>query len=141
MNGYNTNHVICAFDDNRLKATPVADQRGHDVEVLFFLIVHRQVIGTRIRKDDKLCQIERVGAIAQNLTLWPSLPAVPQERIHCLKVFAFGNNGGKRLRWRKRLTVSREHVTDLPLRERDQWTQENAELDVHQPVNTTALQF
>src|SRR5258707_14207536 len=113
MNRYNTNHVIRTFDDNRLKATPVADQRGHDVEVLFFLIVHRQVIGTRIRKDDKLCQIERVGAIAQNLTLWPSLPAMPQKRIHFLKVFAFGDNGRKRLRWGKWLTVSREQRTDF----------------------------
>jgi hypothetical protein len=83
--------------------------------------------------------IERVGSLAKNFPLWAALPTRSEESVDVLEIGG-GDVAGKRLRRRQRLAVSREHVPDLPLRNRDERHFVNAVLERHQDVPAAAEQ-
>ncbi len=118
----------------------VGDDFCHPHEGIRLILFERMKVDPLRRDDDELHEIERVGALAQDLPLRSALAAGGQERRDVLEV-AGGDVAGQRLRGGQRLTVAREHVADPALRNGDERHLVNPVLERAQHVPAAAQQL
>ena len=115
MDGDNTDQVIRALDNHRLKTAALFDDLGHTFERRFLFAAQRQVEDTILGDHHKLGQIKRVGTLTQDLALWPLLPTTFQKRRHILEIIGC-DIGGQRLCRLQRLTIAGKDIANLALR-------------------------
>ncbi len=107
--------VFTVADDNRVKTVALGNDIGHFLEQRGVGIVKLDAVDAVVGDNDELCQVERVGALAQDLALRAFLAAGLQEVARVLEIRR-RDIAGKRLCRVQRCAVARKDITDLALR-------------------------
>ena len=134
---HDADQVVRALDDDRLEAVALGDQRAHAAEQIVVGLAQRQEVEVAVGEDGELREVDRVGALAQDLPLRAALAALAEEALGVAEVVRDGVRG-QRLRGRQRPAVAREDVADLALGDRHQRHDVDAVLEREEHVPAAA---
>lgn len=121
MDRDDTEEIVIDGQHDRNESVAIRDRLLHGVENALFLPAQGVAIDPLLGDDGELRGVDRIGALAKDLSLRSLLPAAHQEAARVLEVgFVVGIVGGEHLRGPERRAVAREHVGDASLADRDE---------------------
>src|ERR1700752_91290 len=86
MDGGYADLVIRILDNDRDKTVAFSDYLRHALDGLHFIAAERQGINAFVGQDDKLHQVDGIGAFTQDAALRSALAAIPEKGLHILKI-------------------------------------------------------
>ncbi|MEZ4410700.1 MAG: hypothetical protein R3A52_30085 [Polyangiales bacterium] len=137
VHGDHADGVVAAFEHHGVVAPARLDQLAHAVDERGVFGVEGERAHALAGEHDELREVERVGALAEDLALRPALPARREEARNVLEVVG-GEVAREGLRGAERAAVAGEDVPDAPLADGDQREAVHAVLEGHPPVDASA---
>ena len=137
MHRDDADHVVGILDDHRFEAAAALDQLRHCRKERRVVRVQRDRVIALRGQHDELREIERIGALAQDLALRAFLTAIFEKGARLLEVVGV-DVGGERLCRSEGNAVAREDIADLTLRDRHQRLAMHAILERHEEMIAAA---
>ncbi len=121
MHGDDADEVVLGREHEGRKAPALGDRQLHALQHVTLALGQGMAEHALVGDDGELRGVDRVGAFAQDFPLRSLLAAAEQEAAHILEIrLVVGVVGAKHLRGAERRAVTREHIGDLALSDRDQ---------------------
>ena len=121
MHRHDAEEIVIDGQHDRHEAVAIRDRLLHGVENALLLPAQGVAIDPLLGDDGELRGVDRIGALAKDLSLRSLLAAAHQEAARVLEVgFVLGVVGGEHLGRPERRAVAREHVGDASLADRDE---------------------